>query len=375
MSRPGLKYVSPGERSIPAVNSGKWNRATNYSVDFAKVLGDVGIKPSDTNTVELFLRYVTGGRFLCAAKRKRRKTSSERTYEALWMFIPDDCGITPQELADIIEQLPLIFRHKEAFMSQEGFEDILPGVFFEKENEVMNPEKPGDSDKAPVEGESDKESRSEKTFDFGIAEKATPNQEGWRVGYVNLECREDLETVLGCGYKRQYDNFGLILLCDNPVRVESILPRIFLPELALNRQMREIKEDPVSNEPKHAEENREDEFDAKTIGEPAPEEGKNVAPEESPDEEPSGEKSGDAESSGENSDAVNSENGFPLTEPELKEESEEPSESDFPDALSLTGLPVLSGEEREKVWKMDYRSFGIGFLVASALFLIIMLMR
>lgn len=211
MSRIGLKYISSTSPGFPAVNPGRWNRASNFRNDLGKVLSDSGIDEEDCLSVAVYFKLTSEGKFLCAARREESLQWTGLTYEALWMFIPINADIPSEELASSIEELVSIFKHKEAFVSPEAFVDSLPSIFLKDFPEVEN-----------------------KNVEEGMR--------GHRVGFLSFESLEELKIILSGGFRPQYENFGLLLLTDNPVRVETTLPRIVLPELILAKELKSISE-------------------------------------------------------------------------------------------------------------------------------------
>ncbi|MDE7413803.1 MAG: hypothetical protein K2N05_08485 [Muribaculaceae bacterium] len=242
MSKLGLKYFSPGNPGIPAVNGGKWNIATNYNVDFTKILQEVGIKKNDFLSVCLFLRFSSEGLFVCAAKRREVSPEYRSSFEALWIFVPIAIEIPPDILSTCVEELPLVFDHPEAFESPEAFIDIVPEIFHKD-----FPDKESQEEKKEEDNPRLSEALSQFISEGNPIEFKNDNlkeMKGSRVGYLALEDDEELQLVLSGGFKKQYRHFGLILLTDNPVKVESSLPGIFLPELLMLRQKR-LEEDNI----------------------------------------------------------------------------------------------------------------------------------
>lgn len=340
MKRVGIKYISPGERGIPAVNSGKWNKATDMSYDFGRILGEVGIEPEDSDSVELFMRYVDDGMFLAAAKRKFISRENKWGYEALWMFVPGNIEIEGGEIVDCIEQLPMLFDHKYAFTGPEAFQDILPGIFFKEFPEIE------------VEGE---------IKDISLEKE---RMKGNRVGYISLESREELEFVVKAGFKKQYRNFGLILLSDNPVRVEDLLPGILIPEMTMPRLLVEPQED-----------NKEEE----EVGD-----SEIVDNEELLEEIPGDESADDGELSLEKGDDDISETSEEVEESIIENESDNDQElSSTPESRSEAACflpvdnypPMDTNQQEKRDGDFDWKSFILGFLTATIIFVIIMLVR
>lgn len=233
MSKIGLKYISPGELNFPAVNGGKWNLASNFRGDFRKILSESGIGLSDYDTVALYMKFVMSGMFLCAAKR--RNSANKDSYETLWLFLPHGTVIKEAEFIASVSELVSMFEHPESFSSAEAFQDILSDRF-------------------------------KKEFEEVPFQNIEAQMNGSRIGYINYEDESELALILTSGYKSQYENFGLILLTDNPVPVEASLPRIYLPELMLHRQLRReaetVIEEATSEEKKASEEETSEETTA-----------------------------------------------------------------------------------------------------------------
>ena len=228
MSRIGLKYISTGALNFPAINGGKWNLASYFKGDFHRILSESGIGKEDYDSVALYMKFVATGMFLCCAKRSM--AGKKDASETLWLFVPYGTVVSPKELAGLADELLEMFDHPEAFSASESFQDMLPSLFLKDFEEVAY-----DNEVIPMTGS--------------------------RIGYINYEEKSELELILSSGFKSQYENYGLILLTDNPVPVEASLPRIYLPELMLHRQLKREadthRETDTHNEPVSEEVNEE----------------------------------------------------------------------------------------------------------------------
>lgn len=198
--------------NFPVVNGGKWNTASNLRVAFNRILSEAGVEQTDYVSVMLFMKFISEGMLLCAAKRGG-DCNAGRNYssEAIWLFVPKGMIVSASNLVTAADELVSMFERPWIFDNAEAFRDSLSELFLEE-----FPELP--------------ESGSEK-----IA------MTGSRIGYLSFDTVEELEVILSTGYKTQYESYGLILLTDNPVPVEASLPRIYLPELMLHRQIQREK--------------------------------------------------------------------------------------------------------------------------------------
>ncbi|MDE6027372.1 MAG: hypothetical protein K2G23_04835, partial [Muribaculaceae bacterium] len=246
MRRIGLKYISSLGSNFPAVNGGKWNLASNFYGDFNRILSETGVEQYDYETVSTFLRFIEDGMLICAARRQYIPNDTGSPYEALWMYISDEAELSPKDLASATLELSGIFDHPEAFTSVEAFEDILHGFFHldfgrkEQDSSEKPEDEKGDKEETKQEGQKEIDSREDVVKDKkekGRGKPARQKMSGSRIGYVGYDTLAELEIILSARFSPQYANFGLIFLTDYPVRVETSLPRIYLPELMLFQQM------------------------------------------------------------------------------------------------------------------------------------------
>lgn len=200
-----MKYISPDGLNFPVVNGGKWNIASNLRGDFNRILSESGVESTDFDSVLLFMKFIEEGMLLVAAKRKGGKMGIPSN-ESTWLFVPKGMDISPGEVTNAANELVEMFDCPAAFSSSEAFRDNLSDLFL-------------------------------KDFSLKPSKERIVAMTGSRIGYVTFESEAEFEIILSSGYKSQYENFGLILITDNPVPVEAILPRIYLPELMLHRQM------------------------------------------------------------------------------------------------------------------------------------------
>lgn len=374
MARIGLKYISSSGNTFPAVNPGKWTLASNFRTDLGQVLTDCGIYEDDWGKVAVFMRYVRTGLFICAARRLEVEDASPLDYEALWMFIPSDVKISSKDMNLSVRELTEIFEHEEAFDNPEAFADALPPIFlrdFDNPFEERREEKEIEEERGETAGEEEEVEDKEisKGEDVGKNISLTDAHKdgtvlvnshpmnGRRVGYVPYENDEELELIYELGDMPQYENFGLIFITDNPVRVESSLPRIVLPEMVLLRQLKQ----PVQMQEEVVEIDEEDEV----IKSSSEEEG---GVSENTDADPLMGESTLSETGGEedNGSIASEEQTLYYEEREINKE----------ETLSL--LPVLYEEkgdiEEKGVKNWSWQSFILGFCTATIIFVIIYLL-
>ncbi|MDE6256113.1 MAG: hypothetical protein K2M39_07965 [Muribaculaceae bacterium] len=356
MSRIGLKYISPESLSFPAINGGKWNLASNFRGNFIRILSEAGVRKNDYDTILLFMKFVKGGMFLCAAKRRFLETVAKKSWETIWLFIPQGTVITASELVSAAEELVSMYEHPEAFTTPEAFEDMLSDIFHrefleEKENVKCN----------------------EKGNEINPMHSS-------RIGYVNYEDIHELEIILSTGYKPQYDNFGLILLTDNPVRVEASLPRIYLPELTLHRQLQrekaiEAEREKIEVEQQENEESSDERSDdEETMENDAPVENNQI---ENKEEENNQETEPATPDSVITDDAVSKmeEEAGGNNSEEVEVSIEEPTELAIPDDANSSLEPPEQGINKNNHKDFSVRSFFFGFATATLLFLLIFMIR
>ena len=379
MKRLGLKYISSTGVNFPAVNSGRWNLATNFKGNFNRILTESGIDAEDDESVALYMRFTETGMLLCAARRCFPVGEPTPHFQTLWMFVPDSILISNEHLSKAAMELAGIFDHPEAFTSIEAFEDILPPIFrkdFEEEN--SGEEEPSEEDKAAEEAGKKLEREIFEAFSGFGKEKAEEKEEqarrkmtGERIGYVGYDNITELEIILSAGYIPQYANFGLIYLTDYPIRVESLLPGLFHPELILHRQ---IERDRIREEEERKRREEEALKEAEELEAKLKEEAENR--EENPTEgsEEAGEKVENQPDSADSSDpAKENEEG----EKEKKEDTGEGGTA----VEDLTPQAAETVDKRKEKWSEDLMKkvkgsyaelpFWIGFTAATILYLLI----
>lgn len=375
MKRLGLKYISSTGVNFPAINSGKWNLATNFKGNFNRILTESGIDADDDESVALYLRFTDTGMLLCAARRCFPVGEPSSHFQTLWMFVPDNLLISKENLSKAAVELAGIFNHPEAFTSMEAFEDILPPIFLKDFEEGKSGEDElSEEDKAAEEAGKKLEREIFEGFSGFGKEKvkeneATPGKKmtGERIGYVGFDNLTELEVILSSGYISQYSNFGLIYLTDYPIRVESLLPGLFHPDLILYRQ---LERDRIREE---EERKRREEEAVKEMNE---KETENAEESDNEGEDPG---ESQAEEAIENNktlldagDSIEPGKDNEGGEEEKKEEGVEPETLIHEQHPHLEETPESKEKLRKRIAKSYMElSFWLGFLTATLLYLLI----
>lgn len=204
----GLKYIQVGQgtfENLPIINGGSWNKPSYFPLELGKVLTDNGVEISDYKTISLLYKFVPEGRLFCVAKRIEVRGSQDRSNEALWIFIPAQMEISPEEITNVINQTERMFDDKMNFANSTKFTEAVPDIY-----------------------------RKDFPVSSGLGQSG--NMNGTKVGFISCNQQFPLTKIIGYGYQKIFSGFGIIILNTNGIvnqKLDVLNPATFHKEILL----------------------------------------------------------------------------------------------------------------------------------------------
>lgn len=180
----GLKYIQVGQgtfENLPIINGGSWNKAAYFPLELGKVLTDNGVGITDYKTISLLYKFVPEGRLFCLAKRIEVRGAQDRSNEALWIFIPAQMEISPEEITNVINQTERMFEDVMNFANPTKFTEAVPDVY-------------------------------RKDFPVSTGLGQSGNMSGTKVGFISCNQQYPLTKIIGYGFQKVFSGFGIIIL-------------------------------------------------------------------------------------------------------------------------------------------------------------------
>lgn len=180
----GFKYieVDTGDIERLKIGAGNWAFQANIT-NFQKAFLADNIPVKDDRSILLSYKYISEGLLLALSRRLGSgDRGPERSNETLWIFIPKEIKISPEETGDIVAAAQQVLVERKALRDEVSFERFAP--------EVLTKEYP--------------------TSPFPAFR--TGNMTGTDFAVLEINGNQNVYAIICAGYQNEYAKYGFIVV-------------------------------------------------------------------------------------------------------------------------------------------------------------------